>query len=382
MTGQALRVLAAAGGTGGHVVPAATLAGELDKLMPGTDFLFVGTGRPAEGAILDPLGFRRRNLKVRPLAGLRPLKAAAGLMSLAGSLIGAVSIVRDYRPDVCLAFGGHVCGPVGLAAKIFGLPLILHEQNSAPGLTNRWLGRLADLVMVGFPEALDGFAAKRKVLTGNPGRPEICAAGRARPQASADRPRILAVGGSQGAKALNEAVMSLAETLLARGVRFRLVHQTGPDMEREAAERYRRLGLEAEVKPFITDMAEAYRTADLAVSRAGALTLAELAAARLPAVLVPLPTAAGDHQTVNARSLAAKGLARLVPQAGIPGGALVETVEALLKDPGERDRMSALAAREVPDPDSVGPKMASLVAELLESRRRGAGPEGDGLSAG
>jgi UDP-N-acetylglucosamine--N-acetylmuramyl-(pentapeptide) pyrophosphoryl-undecaprenol N-acetylglucosamine transferase len=363
------KVLIAAGGTGGHVMPAVTVAGEIKALYPEADFLFVGVGRPAEGNILDPLGYQRKILKVPSLAGKNPFKAALALFSLFKSLIGATSIVKDYQPDICLAFGGYVCGPVGLVAKIFGLPLVLHEQNSRPGLTNRYLGKIADLVMLGFPETEELFKAKRLVYVGNPVRPEIALLGQKErnfePQALG--PQILALGGSQGSQKLNLAVMNLAKSLVEAHLPFRLIHQTGPQMEAQVKECYERLKIKASVWPFISNMAQAYQQADLAISRAGALTLAELVAAKVPCLLVPLATAAHDHQSCNARALEEKGLALVVPEKDLETGLLEKMVLSLLRKPEKLRSMSQSMANEPIDPGSVGPKMANLVIETLET---------------
>jgi UDP-N-acetylglucosamine--N-acetylmuramyl-(pentapeptide) pyrophosphoryl-undecaprenol N-acetylglucosamine transferase len=353
------------------VVPATSVAAELGKLSSGADFLFVGTGRPAEAEILGPLGYRQKVLKVKPLVGKSPLKVLGAVFSLFTSLIRAVDLVRKHNPDMCLTFGGYVCGPVGLAAKIMGRPLVIHEQNCAPGLTNRWLSRLADLVMVGFPETEESFKAKRVVFTGNPIREDICRLAEA-VRVPGKPPKLLAVGGSQGSKRLNLAVMALAENLQAKGVDFSLTHQTGSQMEAEVAARYRDLGLgeRAQARAFISDMAGAYAQADLAITRAGALTASELLAAKLPAILVPLPTAAGDHQTANAKALAKLGLARLVPEAELDYGALERVVLELLEGPDKLREMSQTAEDSAKTAASVAPTMAGLCLETLKECRR------------
>ncbi|MDR3135459.1 MAG: undecaprenyldiphospho-muramoylpentapeptide beta-N-acetylglucosaminyltransferase [Deltaproteobacteria bacterium] len=368
-----LRVLIAAGGTGGHVIPAATVAEEIRSLRPEAEFLFVGAGRPAEEEILAPLGYPRKILGVPTLAGKGPAKFALGLFGLAKSAIGAISIVRDFKPDICLAFGGYVCGPLGLAAKMFWAPLVLHEQNSKPGLTNRWLGRVADLVMVGFPEAETAFKARRVELVGNPVRKEISQLFVKDRPVAGDCPLILVVGGSQGSRKINQAVTSLATSLARNKVPFRLVHQTGIQMAEEVSAVYRSLGIQAQVNAFIPDMASVYAKADLAIARAGALTLAELTAARLPAILVPLPTAAGDHQTTNAKSMESHGLALMVPEGEIDGGALEKAVLGFLQNPGKLKAMSDKARNSPFDPALVGPNMARLCLEVLENSQ-GHGP--------
>ncbi|MDR1296244.1 MAG: undecaprenyldiphospho-muramoylpentapeptide beta-N-acetylglucosaminyltransferase [Deltaproteobacteria bacterium] len=359
------RVLVAAGGTGGHVVPAASLCEELKKLRPQTKILFVGVGRQAEADILDPLGYERAVLQVPQLAGKSPFRALGSVFGLLKAQAGAMDLVRKFKPDLCLAFGGYVCGPAGLAAKMFGVPLVLHEQNSSPGLTNRWLAMISDLVMLGFEEAAGKFSTRKIVFSGNPVRESISRIGAEKPEINLKKPCLLIVGGSQGSKRLNAAALELAADLRGRGIDFRVVHQTGAGAADETAESYRDLGVDARVSAFITDMAGRYLEADLAVTRAGALTLAEQAAAGVPAVLVPLPTAAGDHQTVNALAVEARGAAKVVRESELERGLLSKTVLELLGSPDKLPEMARRARESGAGAGQVGARMARLALAAM-----------------
>ncbi len=337
------RILIAAGGTGGHLWPAVSLARAIRRLAPEAEFLFVGAGKPVEGKILGPEKWPRAVLKTSGLKGRGALGKMKALAECALAVARAGKIVRSFRPSLCVGTGGYVTVPVGLAARLCGVPLIVQEQNSLPGLSNRLLGKMARKVMLGFPEAVSGFPGHKTVVTGNPVRPEIEALFTRRREFTESRKKILVTGGSQGATALNEIVSKALVLLAGKGADFSVIHQTGEaDCEKTAAF-YDGAGLENLTAAFFQDMAFRYGEADLAISRAGAISIAELAAAGLPSILVPLPTAADDHQSVNARSLSERGAARLMPQKELTPELLAETLESLLADAAELKRMSEAA---------------------------------------
>jgi UDP-N-acetylglucosamine--N-acetylmuramyl-(pentapeptide) pyrophosphoryl-undecaprenol N-acetylglucosamine transferase len=354
----------AAGATGGHIMPALTVAKLLESTFPGTKIVFVGTGRPAEETILGPLNYRRLNLNMTGIKG-QGLGAVPGALWRAfKGLLACIDLVRTFKPHLGLVTGGYVAGPAGLAVKLSGTPLILHEQNSLPGLTNRLLGNIADLILVAFPEAKEKFSQKKTRLVGNPVRPEIISLGDENRDFTAEPLVILILGGSQGSKKLNQAAMALAEFLLKCGIKFKLIHQTGTAMEEEVKATYRRLEIEAQVGAFFPDMENIYRSSHLAVTRAGALTIFELAAARVPAILVPLPTAADDHQTLNACALAKTGAAEVVEEKHLE--LLNETVQSIIQVPGRLQAMhqagvGALKAMGEQDPDQIVRLLVSLV---------------------
>lgn len=336
----ALRVIVAAGGTGGHLHPAMSLARAIKALKPEAEFLFVGAGRPLEAALLEPAGFRHVALKS---SGLKGRGLGGQLQALWQCLLAtreALGLIRDFSPQLCFGAGGYVTVPVGLAARLSGTPLVIHEQNSRPGLSNRVLGRLAGLVLLGFEEASGSFPAAKTRFTGNPVRPEIAALHRLERDYGHKPLTIGITGGSQGAAGLNKAVAPALVNLYQSGQSIRVIHQTGETDFEWVRDFYQKIGLPADVSPFIQDMVDFYSQADLVISRAGALTSAELAAARRPAILVPLPTAADDHQTVNARQLETAGAALLQPQEAMSPESLATVIKDLLVD---RERLKAMS---------------------------------------
>ncbi len=351
-------ILIVAGGTGGHVYPALAVATHLRAL--GARVSWLGTPRGLESRVVPTAGFPFFPIAVTGLRGKGLATLATAPLGVLRALAQSVGILRRVRPDAVLGMGGFAAGPGGLAAWLLRRPLLIHEQNAVPGLTNRLLAPLARVVMEAFPHSFGRRTGA--VLTGNPLRAELAAA---RPRPSAHDPlRILVVGGSLGARALNEAVpAALARLAATRPLAIR--HQSGPDHHAAAVTRYREVGLEAEVLPYLEDMATAYQWADLAVCRAGAMTVAELAVSGLPAVLVPFPHAVDDHQTANARYLSDAGAALLLPQDELDAATLAARLEALLAGDGELARMAAAARSR------AFPEATQRVAERCLEAARG-----------
>ncbi|MBS1212106.1 MAG: undecaprenyldiphospho-muramoylpentapeptide beta-N-acetylglucosaminyltransferase [Proteobacteria bacterium] len=292
---MAARIMILAGGTGGHIFPALAVAREL--LDRGNEVIWMGSKAGMETRVVPEAGIPLRQLAVSGFRGKGLLAKLAAPFRLTRACLQAAQILVTDRPSVVLGMGGFVAGPGGFMARLFGIPLVIHEQNRIPGTTNRILVKFAALVLEAFPRSFPDSANARCV--GNPLRREI---GKAVPEEKArtgEKLKVLVVGGSQGAQALNELV---PEAIALCGRAVSVLHQTGAAMREETEAHYRRLGAdEARVVPFIEDMAEAYDWADLAICRAGAMTVSELTAAGLPAVLVPFPFAIDDHQTANAR---------------------------------------------------------------------------------
>lgn len=338
----ALKVIMAAGGTGGHLWPAISLARALRKREPDSEFLFIGTGRPIEEKMLAPEGFCRKIIRASGLKGQNPINALKALYFCINSVFEAGGIIRNFKPDLCFGAGGYVTVPVGLAAKIRGIPLIIHEQNSRPGLSNKVLGKVAAKIMLGFAEAAPAFRGDKTVFTGNPVRREIIdlsLSGRSRPERSV----ISVTGGSQGASGLNRLVVPALIKLKRAGNNFKVYHQSGGPDAAWVAKAYKEAGLEAEVQDFYQDMASFYARPDLVIARAGALTIAELTVLGMPSILTPLPTAADDHQTVNARRLEEHGAAIVAPEKTTSPEALAAIVEKLLTDDSAMKKMSEAA---------------------------------------
>ncbi|MDR2945881.1 MAG: undecaprenyldiphospho-muramoylpentapeptide beta-N-acetylglucosaminyltransferase [Candidatus Adiutrix sp.] len=338
------RILIAAGGTGGHLWPAVSLAQAVRRKSPEAEFLFVGAGRPVEAKILDPLGFSRKILEVGGLKGRSLGRQITALGQCFRAVGQSLKIVDEFRPNLFFGAGGYVTVPVGLAARLRGLPMTLHEQNSRPGLSNKVLGRLAKKIFLGFEDAAPAFAASKILFTGNPVRPEIAAL-HSQPRSFGGRAtRILVTGGSQGARALNRAAAPALAVLHKSGVALTVVHQSGEADRSWVEDVYREAGMTAVVAEFFQDMASLYAETDLVIGRAGALTLAELAAAKLPSILVPLPTAADDHQTRNAIALSEAHAAVVVPEK-VLAEHLRTVIAGLLIAPQQLENMSAAAGR-------------------------------------
>jgi len=343
------RLAVMAGGTGGHVFPALAVAGLLRE--QGMEVFWIGTRLSLEAQLVPESGFPLERIGIEGLRGKGPWQLLAAPFKLAAALYQAGGILRRRRPDLVLGMGGFASGPGGLMARLLGVPLVIQEQNRVPGLTNRWLSRLAARVFEAFPGS---FPLKRGAITsGNPVRQEILAlkTPRERIAARSGPGRLLVIGGSLGAKILNETVAGAVATLsLDRRPQIR--HQAGERTLETAREAYLDAGVEAEVIPFITDMAAAYAWADLVVCRAGALTVSELAAAGVGSILVPYPHAVDDHQTGNARYLADVGAAQLLPQTELSTASLGVALAGLL---GNRSRLLAMAeaARSRGSPDAA-----------------------------
>ncbi|CAK0779481.1 N-acetylglucosaminyl transferase [Gammaproteobacteria bacterium] len=365
------RVLVMAGGTGGHVFPALAVAGELRTL--GIEVVWMGTRAGLEARLVPEAGYPMEWVTVTGLRGKGPMSWVAAPWRLVRALGEALAAVRRVAPDVVLGMGGFATGPGGLAAWLLRRPLVIHEQNSVAGLTNRLLARLARRVLEAFPDTFPpGLGA---VATGNPIRPEIAALA-TKPQGEdstqeeaageevGGRPwRLLVLGGSQGAAALN-AVLPAALARLPAQVRPEVWHQSGARLLEQTQVAYREAGVMGRIEPFIADMAVAYRWAELVVCRAGALTVAEVAAAGVAAVLVPYPYAVDDHQTYNARLLVNAGAAILLPQRELSPERLAEMLTTFGEDP-ERLRTMGCSAHTVARPAAT----AEVVARVLVAGR-------------
>lgn len=345
--GTSLAVMA--GGTGGHVFPALAVAKLLRE--QGMDVFWIGTKRGMESRLVPENGFPMEWISIEGLRGKGVRQVLSAPWKLTVALRQAAEILRRRSPDLVLGMGGFASGPGGLMARMLGMPLVIQEQNRVPGMTNQWLSRIATRVFEAFPGSFP--EGRQAVTSGNPVRPEIVAlpspvlrlAGRSGPR------RLLVVGGSLGAKVLNETVAGAVATL-ARLQRPQIRHQAGERTLEAARRAYAEAGVEADVTPFIADIAEAYSWADLVVCRAGALTVSELAAAGVGAVLVPFPYAVDDHQTGNARFLADVGAARLMPQTELSTESLGALLGELLGDPKRLLKM-AQAARGRAEPDAA-----------------------------
>lgn len=391
-----MRLLVAGGGTGGHIYPALSIIDAVRELEPKLEVLYAGTAAGLEADLVPRAGLPFQAISARGVMGKSPLQAVAGVLTAARGVLESLSLVRQFRPDVALGTGGYVCGPVLLAAWLHGVPVAIQEQNAFPGMTNRLLSRLADVVFAPFPPGVPHFAkARRVVLTGNPVRREVIAADRTGARQalglSADDRLLFVFGGSRGAARIHAAMAEalpelerrpalgrlrvlyvtgrdyhdgVLQVLGSRGVAFRVVTD---DAEGSTAGAFSN-GTAVAVAPYLYHNERALAAADLALVRAGAMTVAELAALGLPAVIVPSPNVANNHQECNARVLSDAGAAVLVPDAQLTGDRLLHELERLLADPGELAAMAG-RGRALGRPDAAAQIAREIIGLACRSRR-------------
>ncbi len=342
------RVLFAGGGTGGHVFMSVALAEELRRKAPTVEVLFVGTKRGLEARLVKPLGFRLETIEVAALNQVGFRKMVSSLIGIPFAIWSGGLIVHEFRPNIIVGVGGYSSGPVVLAGKLMGYRTIVLEPNAYPGLTNRLLRRWVDAAAVAFPEAARPFGKKARV-TGIPVRDQFHWV---QPRPAASGPlSVLVMGGSQGSKPINRLICDALPFLPAG--KIQLIHQTGPADLQQVTEWYRQKGYQAQITDFIQNVPELFSRIDLVVSRSGASTVAELTAAGKPAVLIPFPQAADDHQRKNAQALAKRGAALVLEQDQTSGRELAELLVRLADNRKELTSM-AEASKTMAQPGSVG----------------------------
>ena len=356
-------ILIMAGGTGGHVFPALAVAHELIALN--RSVVWLGTRRGIENRLVPAAGISLEHIRV---TGLRRKGALSWLLAPFSVLIAiwdALRIVRRRRPAMVLGMGGFASGPGGVAAWLLRRPLVIHEQNAAAGLTNRLLAGLAREVLQAFPGSFSASINARTI--GNPVRPELFTL--ASPEQRLARHegalRVLVLGGSQGALVLNETVPAAA-ALLPADLKLDIWHQAGAATLEQARNSYREHAVSARVDEFIDDMAEAYGWADMVICRSGALTISEIAAVGLGAILVPYPSAVDDHQTLNARFLVNAGAAVLMPQAGLSAQVLATELAAWARD-RQLVAERAFNARSLARPDATSELAGVCIAQEMSA---------------
>jgi UDP-N-acetylglucosamine--N-acetylmuramyl-(pentapeptide) pyrophosphoryl-undecaprenol N-acetylglucosamine transferase len=345
-----LRIVIAGGGTGGHLYPGIAVARELLGRRPDAVITFAGTARGIESRVVPREGFQLDVIRSSGLKGTSPKAMLRGISLLPLSAIDAARILSRRKPQLVIGVGGYSSGPVVAAAVARRIPTLLLEQNAVPGFTNRTLARAVSAAAVTY-ESTVGYFGRRGFVAGNPVRPEFFN-NDSDDSAASMPPRVLIFGGSQGSHAINVAMVEAAPRLATGDGRVAITHQTGElDLElvRNA---YHRAGIDARVEPFLFSMDREIKAAALVVCRAGATTLAELTAAGRPALLIPLPTAADDHQRRNAEVLRDAGAAELLPQSDLSGEVLAQRIRALMADHAKLEAMST-AARRLAKPDAA-----------------------------
>jgi len=355
-----MRVIVAGGGTGGHVIPALAVAHELRALY-GAQVVFVGTARGIETRLVPAAGYELKLVEVGALKRVSLATRLRTLLALPVAIARASGIIQEFRPDVVIGVGGYASGPAMLAAALSGVPTLAFEPNVVPGFANRLLASMVSMAAVHFPQTCRYF--RRCRVTGVPVRRAFFEL-QSKP---GGRPTLLVFGGSQGARAINAAVTGALQALRERLPDLHVIHQTGERDYNDAQAAYLRAGIPAEVSPFIENMPEVFGRADLLLCRSGASTVAEITAAGKPALFVPFPHAADDHQLRNAEALAAVGAAVIVPEKELTSERVVNEIVVLLNDRQRLARMAA-AARALSHADAAGDiaRMAARLAGLPE----------------
>ena len=351
-----MRAILAGGGTGGHVIPALAIAQQL-KDDYDAEIMFVGTGRGIENRLVPAAGFPLRLVQVGALKNVSLATRLKTAFNLPRAIWDARRILREFDPDVVIGVGGYASGPAMLAAAMKGIPTLAFEPNVVPGFANRVVASMVSAAAVHFEETARYF--KHPVVTGVPVRKAFFAVARRPPDT---KPALLVFGGSQGAHTINQAMIQCLPALRKQLPDLHIIHQTGERDYNDALTAYQRAGVEADVHTFISDMPAFFARADLLLCRSGASTVAEIAAAGKPAVFVPFPRAADDHQRVNAQALERAGAAVVLEETKLSEIWLVDTLTALLTDPSRLRRMSE-AAHSLAHPDAAK-DIAAMTAEL------------------
>jgi UDP-N-acetylglucosamine--N-acetylmuramyl-(pentapeptide) pyrophosphoryl-undecaprenol N-acetylglucosamine transferase len=364
---MSLSLLIAGGGTGGHLYPGIAVAREVMRRAPDAKVAFVGTSGGIESRVVPREGFSLDTIRSAGLKGKSPVSLARGVALLPMSALDAWRVLSRRRPSIVIGVGGYSSGPVVLLAALRGIPTLLMEQNAMPGVTNRILARFVKAAAVTYDES-SGYFAGRAFVAGNPVRPEFLGGvddEHGSPREEQRAARVLVFGGSQGAHAINVAMVEAAPRLAAAAAAVEVTHQTGERDLEMVRDGYRRAGFAARVEPFLFNIDREMKQADVVVCRAGATTLAELTAMGRPSILIPLPTATDDHQRKNAEALARHGAARVIDQRSLTGELLASEILALVANAPERAAMRA-AARKMARPDAA----KAIVDRVMELAAR------------
>jgi UDP-N-acetylglucosamine--N-acetylmuramyl-(pentapeptide) pyrophosphoryl-undecaprenol N-acetylglucosamine transferase len=355
-----VKVLIAAGGTGGHIYPGIAIAKEIMDRDAESEVLFVGTARGLESKIIPDNGFQLSLINSAGLKNVGLVGKIKGLSVLPKSFLEARKIIRQFRPHVVVGAGGYVSGPVLMMAAIMGVPTLVMDSNALPGFTNRQLARFVDKAALTFEEAMP-FFGKKGIVTGNPVRGEFF---EIPPKVRGDEFHVLIFGGSQGARAINNAMAEALPLLEPHAQKLTITHQTGEaDFER-IRDAYAASKFSADVRPFISDIFVEFGKADLVICRAGATTCAELSAAGKASIMVPFPLAADDHQRKNAEALQKAGASKLILQKDLTPASLATEITALMNEPDAITRMEA-AAKKLGRPNA-----AAVTVDIIEELKR------------
>ncbi len=327
-----MNVIIAGGGTGGHLFPGIAIAEEFLKRDRAHNILFIGTERGLEKRILGDLGLPLHTLAVEGIKGKGIYKSLSALLKIPGSLIESYKMIRECGPDIVIGVGGYASGPTVMAAHFMGIKTAIAEQNALPGVTNRILGNFVDGIFLTFPETKKCFPEKKTIVTGNPIRSGFFTETHI-PKNAGGTFTLLIFGGSQGAHSINMAILNALPYLSEIKAALKIIHQTGDKDLKTVSEFYRSCGIDADVLPFIMDIAKTYRSSNLLICRAGATSIAEITASGKAAILIPFPYAVNDHQTKNAEALLHAGACVMIHEKDLSGKKLAETIKDLYHNP-------------------------------------------------
>ena len=359
METKGIKLIIAGGGTGGHIFPGLAVGKELLKRYPASEILFVTGDRKIENDIFKDAGIKRVSITVEGIKRRGILKTIKAILKLPYGVFQSLLIIKRFSPDLVLGVGGYSAGPVCLAARVIGMRTAIHEQNSYPGITNRLLARFVDRVFVSFEDSKAFFPKHKVYFTGNPIR-EAFMPEEEDHKERAERFTILVTGGSQGASAINSAIIEVLKIIKERGKSPWIIHQTGQADYERVLQKYNENDLGGDIKPFIQDMPSAYCQADIFIGRAGAGTVFELAALGKPSILIPYPYAADNHQAANARMLADFGGAKIIAQDELDPYRLAHILMEFMEDRASLEKMGSQARK------ASKPYAAKEIADQIE----------------
>ncbi len=364
-----MKVVIAGGGTGGHIYPGISVAREFLKRDSGAGILFVGTERGVERYIIPKEGFNLKSITVRGLKGRFSLSTVISIFILPIGIVQSLLLLRNYRPDIVIGVGGYVAGPMVFASFLLGIPSVIQEQNLFPGITNRILGRFVDKIAISFQGSAGYFPKGKICFTGNPVRSEFYNVdyGKDIEKKKGSKFMLLVFGGSRGAHKINLSMVEALDLFSDVKDEIHIIHQTGEEDFSFVKGEYSKRDIPAEVRPFIFDMADNYRNADLIICRAGATTIAELTACGKGAVLVPFPYAANNHQEINARHMEERGAAVVIKDSDLTGKRLSKTVIFLMKNKEKLEEMETESKR-LGNPDA-GTRVVDMCCKLLSQTK-------------
>lgn len=357
------------GGTGGHIYPAIGIAKELVQLVPEIEIVFIGGRERLESTIIPQHGFRFLPIPVAGFPRKLTWRWLPVISQVFSGFVRSLWLLRKLKPSVMVGTGGYVCGPVLFAASLLGIPTVIQEQNAYPGLTNRILGRWAKAAYLAFETATAHFPTDIAKVTGNPIRRTIGSVKRERAiyeqlGLHPELKTLFVMGGSQGAQAINQIVVDALKNLDPLHQQLQIIHQTGKADYKEVKEHYRSSSLKHLVQPYFDPIEAVYSLADLMVCRAGGMTISEITACGIPALFIPLPTAAGDHQRLNAQAMADRGAGIVLEQAILTGTNLAEHAIQIITDPVKLQQM-ADASRQLGKPNA-GEEIAKSIYALVK----------------